>query len=295
MAHVFGEAGRYVSQEATRKRHQLWGRGVIVVSVASVISGFLFRDLALFQSMKVPPLVSEIAPFSVLLLLWFGSKWMIRKLDALDKERLDMRRGAAGEAAVADVLNDFPDEFHVINDLTTPFGNVDHVVVGPTGVFLLDTKNWRGVVSAAPDGELLCNGKATDKPYVRQFVGRIMGIKDRVKVLATGLDPYFQALFVFISARVDAHWGTTKNAHCLRDDQLFDYIVNSQRGTRLTKGQIETMAQAFLGLAHMDQDFTAKAPPPNRPQVPAIVSSHESKPGLSQLLLAPTFSRSHSR
>jgi hypothetical protein len=83
-----------------------------------------------------------------------------------------MRRGAAGEIHVGNILTDFPDDFCVINDLTTPFGNLDHVVVGPTGVFVLDSKNWRGVVSADGKGELLLNGQPTDKPHVRQFVGR---------------------------------------------------------------------------------------------------------------------------
>jgi hypothetical protein len=139
-------------------------------------------------------------------------------------------------------------------------------------VFVLDAKNWRGVVSAAGNGELLLNNNPTDKPHVKQFVGRIMGIKDRVKALAPGLDPYFQAVFVFTSARVEAGWGTTGKLHCIRDEQLYDYIVESKRGNKLTNEQVETIAQAFLGLAHMDPDFTAKAEQDERPSVPAIVT-----------------------
>ena len=143
-------------------------------------------------------------------------------------------------------------------------------------------------MSAGYQGELLCNGKPTDKPYVRQFVGRIMGIKERVKALAPGLDPYFQAVFVFTSARVDANWGTTKNVHCIRDDQLHDYIVESKRGSKLTKEQVETIAQAFLGLAHMDKDFTEKAEQTERPRVPAIVdrSYQRADPSLVPLNLS---------
>jgi len=48
-----------------------------------------------------------------------------------------MTKGATGEATVALALTRFPDSFSVINDLATPFGNLDHVVVGPTGVFIL--------------------------------------------------------------------------------------------------------------------------------------------------------------
>jgi hypothetical protein len=293
MAKVFGESGRYVSQEATKKRHAIRTRGIILVCVLGIICGFLLGGS--FPVMKAPSWASVAMALALGLLVWFVSKWTFRKMDELEKERVNNCRGAAGEISVATTLSDFPEAFCVINDLTTPYGNLDHVVVGPTGVFLLDTKNWRGVVSAACDGELLCNGKPTDKPCVRQFVGRIMGIKDRVRALATGLDPYFQALFVFTSARVDANWGTTKNVHCIRDDQLFDYIVESKRDKKLTKPEVEAIAQAFLGLAHMDKDFTAKAPPTARPRLPAIVTRLEANPRPSPVLLAPSLSRSQSR
>ena len=52
-------------------------------------------------------------------------------------------------------------DFRTVHDLTTLFANVDHVVIGPIGVFILDAKAWRGVVQ--PDGkeELLVNGQTT--------------------------------------------------------------------------------------------------------------------------------------
>ncbi len=98
----------------------------------------------------------------------------------------------------------------------------------------------------------------------------MMGMKDRVKALAPGLDPFFQALFVFTSARVDARWGTTGNVNCIRDDQLFDHIVENQRSQKLTKQEVDTIAQAFLGLAHMDADFTASVAQPNVPKLAGI-------------------------
>jgi hypothetical protein len=120
----------------------------------------------------------------------------------------------------------------------------------------MDTKNWRGVVSADGKGELLLNGKATDKPFIRQFVGRMMGIRDKVLLLAPGHDLFYQGVFVFTSARVEAKWGTTKNVNCITDDQLRSYIVEKDFGKRLSKEEIERIAQAFLGLAHMDAQFT---------------------------------------
>jgi hypothetical protein len=42
----------------------------------------------------------------------------------------------------------------------------------------------------------------------------------------------------------------------MRDDQLFDYIVESKFGKRLTAAQVEQLFQAFLALARMDPDFS---------------------------------------
>jgi hypothetical protein len=73
------------------------------------------------------------------------------------------------------------------------------------------------------------------------------------------LSRFFQAVFVFPSAHVNANWGTTRQVHCIRDDQLFDYIVESKFGTKLKPEEVTKIAQAFLALAHMDADFGSEA------------------------------------
>lgn len=147
----------------------------------------------------------------------------------------------------------------MLHDLKTEIGNLDHVVIGPTGVFVMDAKNWRGIVAPDGKGELLLNSKPTDKSYAKQFVGRMMKIKEKIETLAGGNGIYFQALFVFSSARVEANWGKTGNVHCLREDQLWDYIVDKNFGTKLKPEQVQNVARAFAQLAHMEVDFTEKA------------------------------------
>jgi Nuclease-related domain len=255
MAKVLGESGRYVSDQAVKQFRSMLSTVLVAVCILSVIGGFLIGWSV--GGARTP------AWLSLLIVVVMGSavfgiwRWANPKLDALEKTRLAMRQGASGESAVALALASFPDDFCVINDLTTPFGNLDHVVVGPTGVFVLDTKNWRGVVSADGKGELLLNGKPTDKAQIRPFVARIMAIKEKVLVLAAERAPFFKAVFVFPSACVDAKWGSTSSVNCIQDKQLFNYIVETQIGQRLGRHEVEKIAQAFVGLAHMDKDFTS--------------------------------------
>ena len=63
--------------------------------------------------------------------------------------------GLSGERHVGAVLaRELPQEFVVINGLTLPraAGDLDHVVVGPSGVFLLETKTMAGHIMCEPDG-----------------------------------------------------------------------------------------------------------------------------------------------
>ena len=267
MARVMGESGRYVSQEAVNQSGRIRLVVVLLVAVLAVIEGFILASF--IPARLITAWLRLLILTAVLPAMWFLYKWGNKKLDALDKKRADMRRGAAGEIHVGNILADLPDDFCVINDLTTTFGNLDHVVVGPTGVFVLDSKNWRGAVSADGKGELLLDGQPTDKPLIRQFVSRMLGIKDRVRALAPGLDPYYQALFVFTAGRVEAKWGSTGKVHCVRDHQLHEYIVEQDFGKRLSSDEIQRLAQAFLGLAHMDREFAHPAPRGAQPRASA--------------------------
>ncbi|MFA4825767.1 MAG: nuclease-related domain-containing protein [Methanoregula sp.] len=74
------------------------------------------------------------------------------------KENETFLIGARGEEQVVNVLTGLPDEYHVLNDINLVFNKyiywrerkehiktcqIDHLVVGPTGIFLLETKNWK--------------------------------------------------------------------------------------------------------------------------------------------------------
>lgn len=167
---------------------------------------------------------------------------------------------------VAKALTRFPHEFHVLHDLKTEFGNLDHVVIGPTGVYVLDAKNHRGVINVDGKGGLLQNGKFNDKLNIKKCVGRMMSIKEKVLILVATKDfpvqqnaPFFQALFVFTSAWVEPIWGKTGAVDCMTEDQLYKYIVEKDFGTRLKPEQVNIIARAFAQLAHMEVNFTENA------------------------------------
>lgn len=59
---------------------------------------------------------------------------------------ISWNKGIKGENIVADCLDQLPDNYIIFNDVKFPGsrGNLDHVVVSPYGVFIIETKNING-------------------------------------------------------------------------------------------------------------------------------------------------------
>ena len=207
MAKTLGSAGRFTTNETLRKTRQSITTSLIVTTGLGLTAGFIF-SLAFNKS-----------PWSLVISLliiacgYFPFRYAIKQIKEFEKSRLSYRKGTAGEAFIGNVLQRLPDEYYVINDLSTPYGNLDHVVIGPTGIFVIDTKNWKGTVSANGKGELSHNGKPTNKPEIGNFLARTMEIRKRFLTLCDLEEIYFQAVFVFPIAYVEAPWGSTRQVN----------------------------------------------------------------------------------
>jgi hypothetical protein len=58
-------------------------------------------------------------------------------------------RGAAGEEQVGHVLDGLREQgWLALHDVTVERGNVDHVLIGPAGIFTIETKSHRGRINA---------------------------------------------------------------------------------------------------------------------------------------------------
>lgn len=73
----------------------------------------------------------------------------------LGKQVKSLQGGRKGEAVVASVLENLPDGYVVVNDVWVSHGKrrcqIDHLVMGPSGVFVIEDKNWKGEVTGRVD------------------------------------------------------------------------------------------------------------------------------------------------
>jgi hypothetical protein len=94
------------------------------------------------------------------------------------------QRGAAGERRTARRLDRLArDGYVVFHDLALPGSpaNVDHLVIGPSGVFVIDTKQWAGQVRQDSDGLIWHNHHRLDRTletvrWEALTVGRLLGM-----------------------------------------------------------------------------------------------------------------------
>ena len=65
----------------------------------------------------------------------------------------NVRKGRLGERLVVDLLRGLPDDYWLVNDVTLGLarGNIDHVLIGPCGVVVIETKRFAGRVHCSGD------------------------------------------------------------------------------------------------------------------------------------------------
>ncbi len=224
------------------------------IAALSAIWGFALGSVLPLTRLPWPVAVSIL--FLALFLAFLIGHWATQKMDAVDRERMSWRKGATGEWLTAEALKSLPDGFAVIHDVTKKLGNIDHVIVGPTGVYVIDVKNWKGSVKADGKGELLLNGKPADKPAIKSMLRAVMDFQNKLKAL-TENDYFVRGLLVFPIAYVEADFASTRLIHCLRDDRLVDYIQNKTFAQSLSSDDVDRITRATLQLAGMDKRFAS--------------------------------------
>jgi len=101
--------------------------------------------------------------------------------------------GAEGEEKVAAYLNLLGDGYHVVHDVVLPgrIGNIDHIVLGPNGIFVIETKNHKGYIT--------CNGDWWKQRKIGRrgtpYLGNIGSPSKQVKRKAVLLNRFIQNHF----------------------------------------------------------------------------------------------------
>jgi hypothetical protein len=116
--------------------------------------------------------------------------YYIQRIFRLLSGRRNLRLGLDGELAVAEELNKLMfSGYHVYHDFPAEKFNIDHILIGPAGVFAVETKtrSKREVSRGKSSAEVTYDGKKLTFPSGYYEVNAITQAKDQASWLAKWL------------------------------------------------------------------------------------------------------------
>ena len=189
--------------------------------------------------------------FAVIFQVLLGRAWLALPLVvvALLKDRAEVVglfmpwiKGARGEEAVGRFLAELvPEGYRILHDVDTGRGNLDHVAVGPTGVWAIETKAWTGTVYAGKGGVFMRNGR-DEKATLKQAMGEAFEVKSRIA--HTGLTPWVNALVVLTATRLPKGPMKFGQVRVIESKDLLSTIRSGP--TRMSPEDIKVAARAVM-------------------------------------------------
>ena len=162
--------------------------------------------------------------------------------------------GWEGEKRVIKLLNSkLNDDYYLINDLYLGDGggDMDHVVLGPNGVFVLETKNWSGNITCNGD-EWQRLGKrnfsASPSRQVKKNVAKIKHIIDNSQTLRP-LGIWVECIVVFTNNHASLHLNNP-TVPILKLLQLPNHITTHRSSNNYSRQQLEAIGKEILKQKH---------------------------------------------
>ena len=181
--------------------------------------------------------------------------------------------GLDGENLVRESLQNLSDNYSLINDIKLPDCrvNIDHVVLGPNGVFIIETKNYNGQLINNGDewirhyeGGMKISMKGQpywqeDRDYdlgspckqVKRGTVKIKQIIESSNIFKKPLNIWVQGIVVFTNPNVELQL-TNTTVPILKIEELNSYIKSKISVIKFSPQELESIGKAILMRAETD-------------------------------------------
>lgn len=209
------EPGRHARASVLRLRL----RTLVSLGVLAVATALLGRSFGLRDSRFLGSEITLLASIFVI------SRYVLPLVERRD-------RGATAEEQVGRLLAELPEEdWHVIHDASFGRGNIDHIVIGPAGVFTIETKSHPGPV------------------LVSQVHGQtIRQVQAQRKTIERVIDMQVEPLLVFSRAWIDRPLARRRGVRVLPARMLVGYLA--KRRSTLAPSEIEATVERLAAALH---------------------------------------------
>jgi hypothetical protein len=166
-------------------------------------------------------------PFALIGLALLGVSWFVFLRKGRGPDPQSLAKGGTGELSIAATLAPLQHEgHHLLHEVRTGAGAIEHVLIGPRGSFAIETKHWEGTVSSKA-GRLWHDRKEANDP-VLQCMRSAMEIRRRLKV--AGIEVPVDAVVVTTRAKVLRSPLTFNNVTVLEKQKLLGFIRSREAG-----------------------------------------------------------------
>jgi hypothetical protein len=170
------------------------------------------------------------------------------------------KSGSVGEERVAAALKALPDSYVLISGLVVPpnRGDIDHVVIGPNGIFVLEAKNYGGIISCDKDVWKKVRVSPDGKSHEAMIGSPSNQIKRNAKVLKDhillkkreifhGKSPHIwvHAILVFTNSRASLEL-SNPTVDIVELDNLVAHLTSLGSDFRLKKDEVERLALVLV-------------------------------------------------
>lgn len=215
----------------------------------------------LFESKLVVPLIGAIflimltviewyrqfsgmppSPILMTVLAFLANGYVVMRFFSVRRELRRLRQGSDGEKAVGQFLEGLRGKgYRVFHDILGQSFNVDHVLIGPAGVFTVETKTWskpaRGEAKIMYDGEKIVSGsREPDRDPVIQARAQAGWMKE---FLAESTARKFEVrpVILFPGWYVEQALGSSRQVWVLNPKALETFLANEPE--RLSEDDIK--------------------------------------------------------
>ena len=242
---------RLPGQSVEEERERVIENNVVQPMMLALFMGLvaLLEWWRTYTNMKPSPVVFSIAALGAIA---YAAIRFWRSVPALR----NLRQALEGERAVGQFLERLRESgYHVFHDVVGTGFNVDHVLIGPAGVFTVETKTWskpvRGSARVVFDGEsLTVAGSSPDRDPVVQGKAQAGWVRSMLSE-STGREFSVRPVIVFPGWYVENVKGSFKNVWVLEPKALPTFLNNEQR--RMTPEDIKLASYHLSRLIRVSQ------------------------------------------
>ena len=143
-------------------------------------------------------------------------------------------KGIKGESIVAEYLNQLPKDYFIFNDVKFPgsYGNLDHVVIGPSGIYVIETKNFKGFFVIRDKEWFYKSGKTIERARSqpgKQVINNAMSLRKFLINKGINMDGVWVSSIVTLLDKNFKIERKPKNYNVLFPSTIPEFILNSNR------------------------------------------------------------------